>query len=114
MCSAVIPILELGCLRLIPVLANRSNTSACPHLAARWTGVKPGLFSSFGDTPFTSLGTMITSYEENTHSSILHDFDSLQMASLRGQVQRRVLIEPVLGLGHEGGVDIEHGLEQGT
>ena len=58
---------------------------------------------------------MITSYEKKTHSSsILHDFDSLQMASLRGQVQRRVLIEPVLGLGHEGGVDVEHGLEQGA
>ena len=35
MCKAVIPIFELGCLKLTPVFANTSKTSACPHLAAK-------------------------------------------------------------------------------
>ena len=38
-----------------------------------------------------------------------HDPDSLQVTSLSGEVEGSVLIEPVLGLRHQGGVDIEHG-----
>ena len=62
----ILPIFELGCLRLTLALAKVSKMSACPHwgemykrsghcfkwntFAARWTGVNPSIFSSVGLT----------------------------------------------------------------
>ena len=112
-CKAVIPIFELGCFILIPVLANKSKTSACPHLAARWIGVKPDLFSSFGETPLSNL-KINWRFFHSLNAFYLHYFYSFQVTSLCCQVQWSIFIKSIFCLSHRAWINIKHCLKFGN
>ena len=110
MCRAVMPILELGWRKLTPVLANTSNTSACPHLAAEMETWFAWRRCKCFEKQLTQMDWCQTKlvFVVGRHPVEQHELDGLEVAALGGEVERSVLGEPVHGVGHQQLVNLEH------